>query len=113
MDISDLSSAEQDSLRRALAYWVSHWDWVCSTLFGLEKAEFQSLRDAWPQCLTLREESAALAIGGALREMLHGASAVNRDSVTSLLGVSHTEACALLDRLLPRFDRCLGNRNAV
>ncbi|MEQ1914769.1 MAG: hypothetical protein ABL855_06735 [Sideroxydans sp.] len=113
MDISDLSSTEQNSLRRALAYWVLHWDWECPTLFGLEKAEFQALLDAWPQCLALQEKIAALAIVGALREMLHGASAVNRNSVTSLVGLSYTEACALLDRLLPRIDQCLDNENAV
>lgn len=113
MNISDLSSIEQDSLRRALAYWVSHWDWECPTLFGLEQAELQAQLDAWPQCLALQEKTAVLAIVGALREMLHGASAVNRGSVTSLVGISHTEASELLDRLLLSVDQGLSNENAV
>jgi hypothetical protein len=44
-----------------------------------------------------------------MRELLHGASAVQDRQVQQLIGISHAEATALLDRLLPRIDRVLKN----
>lgn len=112
MEISDLSAIEQDSLLRTLNYWIDRWDWECPTLFGLEQSDFQALVNAWPQCTMLQEETAALAIAGGLREILHGASALRSETLTNLIGISQSEACALLNRLLPRIDRALGQSNA-
>jgi hypothetical protein len=109
MRIDDLSAAEQSALPRALKYWTTHWDWECPTLFGLDKNEFETIASTWPACLMERETNAALALVGAMRELLHGASAVQDRQVQQLIGISHAEATALLDRLLPRIDRVLKN----
>ena len=113
MEITDLSAIEQDSLLRTLNYCVAQWDWESPTLFSLEQSDFQALISTWPQCIALQEKTAALAVVGGLREILYGASAVKSEAVAKLIGISHSEACALLNRLLPRIDRALGQDNAV
>jgi hypothetical protein len=102
MKITNLSTTDQDALQRTLNYWISHWDWECPTLFGLEQSDFQALVSTWPQCLVLQEETAALAIIGGLREILHGASAVKGESIDQFIGICYSEACQLLNRLLPK-----------
>lgn len=109
MRVDDLSAAEQSALPRVLKYWVTRWDWECPTLFGLEKNEFEAIANTWPTCLVKQETNAALALVGAMRELLHGASAVRDRQVQELIGISHAEAAALLERLLPRIDRALKN----
>jgi hypothetical protein len=108
MDISDLSTLEQESLPRILAYWVEHWDWECPALFGLELVEFQAILACWPAGLTNNEETTALAIIGSLRELLYGASAVRPERVEEISGVSREAAIEVLGRLSRRIDRVLG-----
>ncbi len=109
MRVDDLSAAEQSALASVLKYWVTRWDWECPTLFGLEKNEFEAIANTWPTCLVKQETNAARALVGAMRELLHGASAVRDRQVQELIGISHAEAAALLERLLPRIDQALKN----
>ena len=108
MNINDLSSTEQSALLRMLEYWRAHWDWECPTLFGLEKNQYEAVVNTWPQSLVEQEATTALALVGALREFLHGASAVRKEQVQKLAGLSYAEATGLLEKLLPRIDRALG-----
>ncbi len=108
MDISDLSPQDKEAILRILRYWVQHWDWECPTLFGMELAGLKSVVERWPHTVVENEESSALAIVGAMREFLYGASAVRKEQVLKECGVSYEAACALLHRLMPRIDRALG-----
>lgn len=112
MEITDLSAIEQDSLLRTLNYCVAQWDLESPTLFSLDQSDFQALISTWPQCIALQQKTAALAVVGGLREILYG-STVKSEAVAKLIGISHSEACVLLNRLLPRIDRALGQDNAV
>lgn len=112
MEITDLSAIEQDSLLRTLNYCVAQWDLESPTLFSLEQSDFQALISTWPQCIAFQEKTAALAVVGGLREILYG-SAVKSEAVAKLIGISHSKECVLLNRLLPRIDRALGQDNAV
>lgn len=48
MPLSDLSSAEQQSVRRVLAYQVAGWDWEAPIVLGVQKEEIESLLARWP-----------------------------------------------------------------
>lgn len=85
--------------RRVLQYWVKHWDWECPTLFGLELDELCAVLRAWPNIPAGAEEKTLLAIVGAYRELLYGASAVSVNAVESAIGVTYEKACQLLDEL--------------
>ena len=107
MNIDDLSSAEKCALPKVLAYWSTHSDWECPTLFGLDLESLQSIIADWPLSLNEQESKAALAIVGALRELLYGASAVSQENFLGIAGISHQEAHNLFQRLMPRIDCAL------
>ena len=104
MQISYLSQDQQAAIPRALAYWVEHWDWECPTLFGLERRELQKIIAAWPNCLESDESRVALAIQGAFRELLLGASAPKPITLPNLIGVSHAEAVTLFNAIDPHLS---------
>jgi hypothetical protein len=106
MSLDDLSPEQIAAIRHSLEYWISHWDWESPTLFGLSQDDFSEIVGGWPQSVFERQEDSALAVLGALREILHGASAPS--DVPSIVGIGHSEASALLTQLLPRIDRVLG-----
>src|SRR3990167_5840640 len=56
----------------------------------------------WPHCLTQDERAASLALVGAVREFLHGASAVKKEHVKNVTGLSYADAEELMEKLLPR-----------
>jgi hypothetical protein len=93
-----LSGAEQDQVRRAMAYWAAHWDWECPTLFGIELEELQTVLEAWPRS-PVQQDTEALAAIGALRELLHGASTPPRSQLPQILGLEYEAACALSDKV--------------
>ena len=107
MDISDLSATEQEALRSILRYWAEHWDWESPTLFGMQRDEFTDVLGQWPHCLTQNERAASLALVGAVREFLHGASAVKKEHVKNVTGLSYADAEELMEKLLPRIERAL------
>jgi hypothetical protein len=107
MNTSALDQQEQQVLRRALEYWVEHWDWECPTLFGLEKSNLLSVLQAWP-IATAGAETTALAALGSLRELLYGASAPERGKIHATLGITFAEAERLCSKTLSLADQVLG-----
>lgn len=107
MPALDLSPLELGASLRALEYWVGQWDWECPTLFGLEREEFQSLLHKGPAGLSDPDEPAALALIGAWRELLLGASAVRAEQIPVIVGLPYTDAVDLLERLRPQVDLVL------
>jgi hypothetical protein len=93
-----LSEPESRAVGRVLRYWTTRWDWECPTLFGLAEAEFRRVGNAWPTVGDLPD--AGIAVVGALREFLWGASAAPRDVVLAECGLSYVEASSLLQRLV-------------
>jgi hypothetical protein len=93
-----LSSDEQEQIRKALSYWVTHWDWECPTLFGIQLEELQVVLAEWPRPL-VPEHVAAMATIGALRELLHGASTPPRSEIPRILGIEYEVASALCDKV--------------
>jgi hypothetical protein len=110
MKIEDLSTTEQHALPKVLAYWVAHWDWECPTLFGLEKSDLEAVLASWPASLSSQEKTSALALIGALRELLYGASAVPKAQVPAVCGLSYAEASALAENLFPRISEVLDGK---
>ena len=106
----DLTESEQAASLRAMNYWATHWDWECSTLFGLELSDLQSVIHNWPSALAKKPtKTTALALTGIWRELLAGASAVPHDKVLTIAGITHQEAFALLERLRPCVDAVFQN----
>jgi hypothetical protein len=93
-----LSPAEQDQVRRAMSYWISHWDWECPILFGIELKDLQAVQQNWPRSVVEQEVEAAAVIG-ALRELLHGASAAPRDQLPEILGLEYAAATKLCEKV--------------
>ena len=106
MQVDDLSGKEVEAVGRILQYWTQHWDFECPTLFGLELPEVQSVAEAWPRSAS--PEVTALAVLGAMREFLYGASATPKERVLSEVGITFEMASALLDHLFPRIEADLG-----
>ena len=107
MDLSDLPPEEERGLLSMLGYWADCWDGGCAGRFGLDRSQYQAVLASWPQATWEQEHAAALAIGGALRESLHGCDAGRRDEILSRAGLSYTQACAVLDDLTPRIEQAL------
>lgn len=99
MNFRALPADQRDALLAALRYWLAHWDAECPTLFGVGHAELEALVSTWPEVRPGGELSAALALNGALRELLYGASAVPEAALTSLIGLTCEQAGALCERL--------------
>ena len=99
-----LSDPESTAISKALGYWVENWDWECPTLFGLESSEVEEVAKAWPAEVEGNTETASVAIIGALRELLWGASSLPRDQVEQLLGIGYTDAESLLKRLSANYN---------
>ena len=91
---STLSDSDQQAVRRAMEYWVRHWDWECPTLFGLELDELIRTVETWPRVAAGSEETTCLAAVGAVRE-LFGGSAPPRAELTELIGLSYEQASEL------------------
>ena len=75
-----------------MSYWLDHWDWECPTLFGVEHRELREVLEHWPSVSAGSERAAACASISALRELLHGASAVAKHRLPALIGVTFEQA---------------------
>lgn len=102
----DFSKADQAAIQAVLRYWIAKWDWECPTLFGIEKEQVQQVLNLWPESVG-NKEVVALAINGALREFLHGASAVHRSQVAGVCGLSYEEASNLSKRFSESVDHAV------
>jgi hypothetical protein len=95
MNNPGLSANEQERVRLAMTYWREHWDWECTTLFGIELAELEEVIQFWPRANATSREAQALAVVGSLRELLYGASTPPREQLHAILGIGYVEASAL------------------
>ena len=91
-----LSDSQQQAVRRAMEYGVQHWDWACPTLFGLEREEIIRSIVTWPRAEAGTAETTTLAVMGALREILFGASRPPKGELVGLIGLSYEQACDLV-----------------
>ncbi len=89
---SSLSDSDQQAVRRAMAYWVQHWDWECPTLFGLEREDIVNAIETWPRSIATTTSRAAI---GSLRELLLGASTPAKGELPRLIGMPYDQACDL------------------
>lgn len=58
MDVSEASDVDQQAVRRAMQYWVAHWDQECPTVFGIELDELKGALHSWP--VTVGEDESEL-----------------------------------------------------
>jgi hypothetical protein len=92
MKLAAISPESQQALARSLRYWSEHWDFECPTLFGIELSELNEVRAKWPAVPSGNEFNTALALLGALRELLYGASALPKAEIPSVIGLSYESA---------------------
>ena len=104
MDTSDLSIAELRALHGVLEHWLRAWDLECPTLFGFERSDLSRLLEDWPLSLEARPPFAALAVQGAMRETLYGASTIAADRLPAVCGLSRADLERLAQHLWPRID---------
>ena len=95
MRLAAISPESTKALCRALQYWADHWDFECPTLFGIELDELNGVLAHWPEVAPGTEHVTSLALLGALRELLYGASAVPKPQVLAVTGLSYERAHAL------------------
>jgi hypothetical protein len=93
--MNQFTSEELNTLKNAIQYWIANWDFECPTLFGIEKSDLLEVSANWPNALDDDTERALVSCLGSLREMLHGASAINEQAVAATLGVSYDQASVL------------------
>ena len=99
MDLSKISDVDQQAVRRAMEYWVEHWDWECPTLFGIELDELKRVLHHWPLIEDDDEPELESATVGALRELIYGASSLPRAAVQEAIGISYDQAETLIEAL--------------
>ena len=99
MDVSQIPNVGQLAIRRAMQYWVKHWDDECPTLFGIDLDELKTALHCWPLTVGEDEPMVKAAAIGALRELLYGASALPTVEFQSALGISYDEAEILIQGL--------------
>ena len=113
MELSTIPVAQQSAIPRALRYWVEKWDWECPLLFGLERGDLEEVLSNWPDAFVRDAHRAAMAIQGAFRELLHGASAPRPEKLPSLIGLSLPEAHELFAALEPHLEAALASPPGV
>lgn len=110
MLLRNLSPDQLTVARGALEYWISHWDLECPILFGLERVALQELVAAWPDCLVSDAPRAALAINGALCELLLGASTPSKEQLPGIIGLEYPEAVALFNKIHPHLSAAIASK---
>jgi hypothetical protein len=96
-----LQPQDQVALSAVLSYWEQHWDWESPTLFGLELEEYRAATVAWQASGDLSRPGVALALSGALREFLYGASSVKDHDILGITSMKKSELVALASRVGP------------
>jgi hypothetical protein len=97
----DFTIEEEAHIRAALLYWREHWDFECPTLFGVELEDLERVVDAWPHHDAPKEVE-AMAVIGALRELLYGASTPPKEQLPMIVGVGYegaSELCTKVHRI--------------
>jgi hypothetical protein len=96
-----LQTSEHAALSAVLNYWESHWDWECPTLFGLDLKEYRAAAETWRATADLAQPQVAFAMLGALREFLHGASALKGEAVVTITRMQKADLLTLKNRVGP------------
>ena len=96
-----LQPQEHAALSAVLGYWERRWDWECPTLFGLELQDYRAAMAAWRVSFDLSQPAVALALSGALREFLYGASSAKDDDILEITGMKKSELVELAGRVGP------------
>lgn len=99
-----LSPKSSTAIQRALRFWIERWDWESPTLFGFDKQEFELIAREWPRAAEGCDEEARLAALGALRELAFGASAVRREQLPEICGLTYDEVESLAGELVRAYD---------
>ena len=101
MQKPSLQPQDQAALSAVLSYWEQHWDWECPTLFGLELPDYRAAMAAWRVSADLSQPAVALALSGALREFLYGASAAKEHAIPGITGLQKSDLVELAGRVSP------------
>jgi len=80
-----------EATRRAMEYWDAHWDFE----LGITHQDLKKSIALWPNPPAESSRIVALASVGALRELLHGASAAPKANLPLIVGMSYDEAYEL------------------
>ena len=103
MPLRDLSPADQDSIRRVLAYQLARWDWEAPTMLGVQKEEVEGLLARWPAVDDQEEASIAhRAIHSSLGDLI-GLRGISEEDCQSEIGVTPKELAEIFQRWKPEF----------
>jgi hypothetical protein len=103
MPLCDLSPADQESIRRVLAYQLAGWDWEAPTVLGVQKEEVEGLLARWPAVDDQEEASVAhRAIHSSLGDLI-SLRGIRGEDCRSEIGVSPKELAEVFKRWKPEF----------
>lgn len=105
--MKEITTQESEALLKSIVYWVENWDFECPILFGLEKSEMEGIAKSWPISLTQNANAALLACLGSLREILYGASSLQKSEVLVVLGITYSQASELCEEIHAECKRIL------
>jgi hypothetical protein len=108
-----LQHVESAALTEVLRYWTARWDWESPTLFGLARSDYDLAVAAWVDRRDTSDTAVALALLGALREILYGASAISAEAIPSVCGLSRAELENLDARVAPWLLHVLNSGGAA
>ena len=94
MTLSAISEDHLVSARRAVEYWVKHWDWECPLLFGAQIGDLERILYEWSDVLS--ESETARLVHCSFVELLYGGSTPPKASLPKLIGIPYDEAEQLL-----------------
>lgn len=97
--MTNFTAIEKDALLKSIQYWIDRWDFESPTLFGVERSDLVEIVKGWPASLSINEKCTLIACLGSLRELLHGASAVSRSAVPTIVGIPYEEASTLCGKI--------------
>lgn len=91
MPLADLTPAELEIVRRAMAATFEFLSFDFETRLGVQAKEMQNLLAAWPRVDDSSDESSAcLAVNNAMNDLLHGIG-ISEDESSRLLGAPRVE----------------------
>jgi len=104
MPLRDLSSADQESIRRVLVYQLDGWDWEAPTVLGVQMEEIADLLACWPAVDDLKEASIAhRAIHSSLGDLI-GLRGITEEDCRHAVGVTRKELFGIFKRWKGEFQ---------
>lgn len=102
-----ISEKEFSAIHPILLYWKQNWDWECPILFGLQDEEFEAIATQWPETSNFSDKQIALAIWGAVREILGHGAMKTPDNLEAMTGLNYAECEALFEKIKPKIKEIL------